>query len=181
MNRLAVSVTTAMVTAAAIGLLTPKRLASQYASPVKVMNSSSGPAIGSLIDDPGRTPYFSQQGTSFGASANVVMTFPVVPPNHRLVVLHVGGYYNRNSGTAPTLAILSSPSPSQYFSEFLTPIGGGATTFDVPVLAYFDAGQQPQTSVLTLDGSPAFNSFATSTLIGYMLDCSAAPCAPVAH
>jgi hypothetical protein len=51
--------------------------------------------------------------------------------------------------------------------------------FDIPALAYFDAGQQPQTIAAVESGT--YNGVAISTLIGYMLDCSAVPCAAIAQ
>jgi hypothetical protein len=61
----------------------------------------------------------------------------------------------------------------------ITPSNSFANVFDLAVLAYIDAGQQPQTYANVESGT--YGGISTSILIGYMLDCSAAPCAAIAQ
>jgi hypothetical protein len=64
-------------------------------------------------------------------------------------------------------------------SSFFAPTFGSITAFDQPVLFYHDAGQQP----FALVSGPLLNNNlpATLTITGYLLDCSAAPCAAIAQ
>ncbi len=159
------------------------QLKGTYSSPVTVFNTSSAPAITSLIDTPGRIPY---QGTLTQIApspqvSQLTFTFPLVPPNHRLVVQHISGFFVI-TGPAPPAALVSITfnvfAPA--LSAFFTPSLGSNPTFDFnafdqPVQVYFDAGQQPLVGI----SGPTFQAGQSEgvTLTGYMLDCSAAPCA----
>jgi hypothetical protein len=170
-----------LTVASAIMLFSVHRIEAQYSSPVKVLNTSSAPAIASVIDDPGRVPYQSSSLVIISpATSSVFTTFPAVPANHRLVVQHVVGYYTLTTSSATTSILLGTVSPSTFITNAFTPSGGFVNEYDVPVLAYFDAGQQPQTQAYA-NGASVFQGQAFSTLTGYMIDCSAAPCSPIAH
>jgi hypothetical protein len=167
----------ALAVIGALALFSPRRSEAQFASPVRVANSAAGPALTSSIDDPGRIPYQSSQ-TAICTTNVCFFAFPAVPANHRLVVQHVGGYYPAVSPNAPARLLLTS-SAGSFGTVRITPSNSFANLFDLPVLAYFDAGQQPQTYATVESG--IYNGNATSMLIGYMLDCSAAPCAAIAQ
>lgn len=165
-----------LAVAGAIMLFSAHRIEAQYSSPVRVLNTSSGPAITSTIDDPGRIPYQSSQ-TAICSGTNVcAFTFPAVPANHRLVVQRVTGYYPGISANAPARLLLTS---GTFATVRITPSNSFANLFDIAVLSYFDAGQQPETIATVESGT--YGGTSTSTLIGYMLDCSAAPCAAIAQ
>jgi hypothetical protein len=61
------------------------------------------------------------------------------------------------------------------------PSGENFTLFDQPILSYVDAGQSPLVNISCL--SPGFNSGVNQFLVlmGYELDCNAAPCAAIAN
>src|SRR5712692_1142435 len=118
-----------------------------YSSPVTVLNTSSAPAITSAIDDPGRIAYQSNQFVVTTTSPSAIQfNFPPVPPNHRLVVQHVSGGLGVAQNSPAALVILSAIPPNGFsaaVSYFFSPSAAGFNAFDQPVLAYFDAGQQP--------------------------------------
>src|SRR5260370_35106276 len=126
-------------------MVSAHRIEAQYASPVRVLNTSSGPAITTVIDDPGRIPYLSGQSTNLvGTLPSVTFTFPVVPANHRLVVQRIVGYYGMSVGSATTSITLQTTGRN-FITKLFSPSSGFTNQFDVPVLAYFYAGQQSQT------------------------------------
>jgi hypothetical protein len=51
----------ALALAGGVVLFSAQRIEAQFSSPVRVMNTSSAPAIASIIDMPGRVPYDSVQ------------------------------------------------------------------------------------------------------------------------
>jgi hypothetical protein len=169
-----------LAVAGAIMLFSAHRIEAQYTSPVKVLNTSAAPAIASVIDDQARVPYLSYQAVTPPANAgSLTFNFPAVPANHRLVVQHLTGWLFVAPGS-PTFVSLGQPGFSPMSAFQTQPLGGGATSvFDQPVLGYFDAGQQPQ--VYAIDQSNFLQGTSTLTLTGYMIDCSAAPCAAIAH
>jgi hypothetical protein len=176
----------ALALASAIMLFSAHRIEAQYSTPVKVLNTSAGPAITSVIDDPGRIPYQAQQSTNVsGTQLGVNFTFPAVPPNHRLVVQRIGGFHSLLSGnTATTSITLTNKATSltlstQFTPSVATPSTGNVSQFDLPTLAYFDAGQQPATIAFAGDAS-VFSGTQISILTGYLIDCSASPCSAIA-
>jgi hypothetical protein len=169
-----------LAVAGAIMLFSARRIEAQYSSPVRVLNTSAAPAIVSSIDDPGRIPYLAGQSTNLSSpQSSVTFTFGAVPANHRLVVQRIIGYYGLSTSSATTSISLNT-SASVFITNLFTPSAAFTNQFDAPVLAYFDAGQQPQTSAYA-QGAAVFTNSAFSTLIGYMLDCSAVPCSAIAH
>jgi len=71
----------ALVVAGVISLITARRIEAQYSSPVKVMNTTSAPAITSNIDDPGRVPINpSRTVTPAPAATTATSTFLRYPP-----------------------------------------------------------------------------------------------------
>ena len=167
----------ALAVIGALALFSPRRSEAQFASPVRVANSAAAPALTSSIDDPGRIPYQSSQ-TAICTTNVCFFAFPAVPANHRLVVQRVAGYYPGISANAPARLQLTS-SGGTFATVRITPSNSFANVFDLAVLAYIDAGQQPQTYANVESGT--YGGISTSILIGYMLDCSAAPCAAIAQ
>src|SRR5216684_5948689 len=83
------------------------QLKGAYSSPVTVLNTSSAPAITSVIDDPGRIAYQSQQfviGPTIQVQ-QITFTFPAVPLNHRLVVQHISGLFNLAGPNSPAALV----------------------------------------------------------------------------
>jgi hypothetical protein len=177
----------AIAVAGLISLFTARRIEAQYASPVRVTNTTSAPAIGSLTDERGRIPYQSTAtGTFVGgggcfAHSNCQFNFAQVPAGHRLVVEQLSGQ----------LQYTASPSGSNVFIGYgdngsATILGGlfaplmGAPTqtssFDHPLKGFVEPGQSPFATAFVTDNSPTLGSQLQMTLIGYLLDCTAAPC-----
>jgi hypothetical protein len=123
------------------------------------------------IDDPGRIPYESQQSIAAGEDTAI---FPVVPAGHRLVIQHVVGFAVFSSAISGVTATVFS---REGLSTFLPPSFQNATRFDQLVQLYVDAGNGPRVS-LDAD-APVYGG--AVTLTGYLLDCTAAPCATIAH
>ena len=124
------------------------------------------------VDDPGRIAYESEQ--HLGAEQLTVF-FPVVPAGHRLVIQHVSGTVTFQSAVSEVNALVISP---EGFSAFQPPFTKNITQFDQLVQLYVDAGNTPQVTVAAADALAAFGELA---LTGYLLDCTAAPCARIAH
>jgi hypothetical protein len=172
-----------LAVASAIMLFSAHRIEAQYSSPVKVLNTSAGPVLNSRIDDPGRIPYQSNLFNAGGCAGSTICTlsFGPVPANHRLVVQHVSGSFAFSGNGGGPLIDLTSPGLTAII-QFISPATpGGFGAFDVPVQVYYDAGSAPVVEAF-LFGSQLFTGQeAFATLTGYMLDCSAAPCAAIAH
>jgi len=165
-----------------------------YATPVQVTNTSSAPAISSLIDEPGRAPYVSSvldlgKNCSLGFECDFI--FAPVPAGHRLVVEELCGFiqFNYNPG-AWVEVFLSASGASFGQGQFIvngttfgnSGFGGTRASFTQPFHAYFEAGDTPVISVQARNGSfPNDNSTEVATLKGHFIDCSAAPCTPIVH
>jgi hypothetical protein len=83
----------AMAVAGLISLFSARRIEAQFSSPVKIVNTTSAPAITSRMDDPGRVPYQSAfNGISACGGQNYCLNvFPPVPAGHRLVLTQIAG------------------------------------------------------------------------------------------
>ena len=131
------------------------------------------------IDDHGRIPFVS--GFSNSCSGTLCSyTFPAVPAGHRVVIEHISG--NLNFNAAPTVITMFVNTATTSQIQFNVPPGnvGNASFFDQPLLYYVDGGQSPV--VIFTSGFTNFNPAAGQnlTLVGYELDCNAAPCAAIA-
>jgi hypothetical protein len=145
---------------------------------VEVANPRTNPAPTSSVDDPGRIAYQATVQCVPGQSLDCDFTFSAVPQGRRLIVQHVSG--SAGFVSAPTAtAVLLLGGANAALSAFNVPGGEANVLFDQAVLQYFDPGSVP---VLTVEGRVAFNPNAAqiATLTGYLLDCNAAPCAPIA-
>ncbi len=170
------SLITIGVAATAIALLAPGRLASQYASPVNVMNSKSAPALIRDTDNPRRTPYVS---TVIGTSCNPECHFTPVPNNMRLVITHVDATVYR----PPTDGLQSIRLTTNSFDSAYPEFTAGATIAGLAVFNcshaveyYAEPGSTPRLE---------FTSFgyvqpSSATLTGYLIDCTTG-CAAIVH
>jgi hypothetical protein len=157
---------------------------------VRVVNSASSPALTSSLDDPGRTPYQAAVTTffcqHFFGGQICDFSFPPVPSNRRLVIEHVGGQFTFTA--VATVVFAAVGTPHVLGSRFPIPqvtVAPGAvfTVFDQAVKGYFDATTlQPGVSVSFLGTADlvATGNASFATLTGYLLDCAAAPCSPIA-
>ena len=177
-------VASALLVLAGVIMFSPRRAEAQGGPTVHVANTSAAPVIASLIDDPGRVPYFSSQTTASAGGFQLGFGFPQVPAGHRLVITRISGNYKLTAFGAlwTSLTLLSGPpgGTSTTLTNFFMPTIGSDVRFDVPVEAYIDGGQVPST-IAEVETNPFFTGFATTNLIGYMLDCAAAPCSAIAH
>ena len=161
----------------AVMLFSAHRIEAQFSSPVRVMNTSSAPAINSAIDVPGRVPYQSQQLlTGCAGSSFCNVSFVAVPANHRLVVQHITGNLTVTGANAMIVNLQCTNCTAFLNSAFFSPTAGGTNAFDAPVLAYYDPPVIPEVFIA---GDTITNGIIT--LSGYMIDCSSAPCSPIAH
>lgn len=128
------------------------------------------------VDDPGRIAYQSEQ--SVGPSG--IFIFPKVPAGHRLVIQHVSAEVNFQSDVNGLVQVLVAVAGnSEGSSNFLAPFSLNLTLFDQLVQLYADGGATPNVQFVADGGLPV--SSGSVTLMGYLLDCTAAQCATIAH
>jgi hypothetical protein len=156
---------------------------------VTISNNTAQPVVSSSIDNPGRIAYQAQASNSSGSCSGAgtcFFEFGQVPAGHRVVVQHVSGLVSffttpnsvwvqvNNGSGAPVSTFFAPMAPSTSFSAF-----------DQTVQAYFDPAEHGgviEVQVALMGGT--FSGAVSPNLInlsGYELDCSAAPCAPIAH
>ena len=127
-------------------------------------------------DDPGRIPY---QSTLTGTPGPIFQFFfPLVPAGHRLVIQHISGDLHFNAvPTSPAAeAVVFATGGGSAFSATFT---RNIASFDQLVQLYVDGGDAAQVTVNPLSANAqALSGFLTLT--GYLLDCTAAPCAKIA-
>ncbi len=171
--------------ASLLSLFTARRIEAQYASPVRVMNTASAPAIHSGIDDPGRVPYQSTQFTTQCSGLSVCsFIFGAVPSGHRLVITHLAGAFAYNGFPSEVDVTFGTNVQFGGFSPAVqTILTKPLSIFDRAAAGYVDGG----TSV-TLNAYANGTVFSTAlgaaqnvTLMGYLVDCGAAPCSPIAN
>ena len=153
---------------------------------VKISNDNTQPALVSATDEPGRIAYQSQASKSGQCTGvgSCFVEFGSVPAGHRLVVQHVSGIVSfptapnsvwvqlNNGSGAPVSTFFAPLAPSTFFSAF-----------DQPVQAYIDSALHGGIIEVQIDliGGTFTSSGPLVTLSGYLLDCNASPCAPIAH
>jgi hypothetical protein len=177
----------AVIAAAGLSsLFTARRIEAQYSSPVKVVNTTSAPALNSAVDDHGRIPYWSQVEPGFDSGEpcdgrnGCVFTFGPVPAGHRLVVERVSGDLGLTGFVSELVVSLSAPAAvtlPNFYTFFDAPVTGN---FDVPILAFIDSQQTVAVQVVAVGGG-TFTGGRRIILTGYLLDCLAAPCSAIAH
>lgn len=147
---------------------------------VNVTNPATAPVLFSNVNDPGRIPYQVVRTNINCLAPPCTVPFPAIPNGHRLVLQHVSvlatfrgnnpGYISVGMGSNNILfPITPEPPPNNQ-----SPSSGVA---DQPVLAFGDGGQQP---AVAIDGYSALMLSLQASISGYLLDCSIAPCTPIA-
>ena len=131
------------------------------------------------VDEPGRIPY---QAGAFGHCNGTVCkaTFQAIPAGHRLVIQHVSGNVSTLDPVPDETRVLVSMNNQVQFMSFpVAPFIPGVFVggFDQPVVFYVDGGQT--LTVQANIGVSAMDTF-TPSVIGYLLDCAKASCAPIA-
>ena len=168
----------AIAVAGLVSLFAARRIEAQYSSPVKVVNSTSAPALSSVVDDHGRIPYQSELFGKACTGLSCTLTFGPVPSGHRLVIEHVTGSID-TVGTVSQVDVQLNPSipvgTLDRYASFYVP-----QQFDQPTLAYLDASQSVDVYVILIGGG-TFGPNSRMGLKGYLLDCTAAPCAAIAN
>ena len=130
----------------------------------------------SNIDDPGRIAYESEQSIAAGQD---FVVFPKVPAGHRLVIQHVSAELLFQSSVSSQVQVLVSGG-GLAGSSFLVPFSRSLASFDQLVQLYADQGTAPGVQIVADSGlTQVFSGFLTLT--GYLLDCTVAPCATIAH
>ena len=179
-----------VVAACAISVFSARRIEAQFSSPVKVVNTTSAPAIASSMDDHGRIPYWSVVfgGTPFGGGTSCSgqnacqFIFGPVPSGHRLVIEHTSGALDLSGLVSELIVQLRQPNPTTANQDTYSSFDAPTTTgyFDMPTLGYLDSQQSVDVDVF-LRGGGTFGVNSRLVLAGYLLDCTAAPCAAIAH
>lgn len=157
---------------------------------------AAGPAIAqavraalvSNVDDPGRIPYQYGGDCSFYNDTSCFVQGQPVPAGKRLVITHVSGDVSENLPGGSL--ILPSLASSRLFAagpiHFPVAYAGNDQTglsrfvFNDETLMIVDAYDAFVFGV-DLSAVPSGRSILNFSVIGYMLDCTAAPCAAVAH
>jgi hypothetical protein len=147
--------------------------------PTTVVNPATQPALTSSVDDPGRNAYQELRNiTTFecGGFCAFGTSFSVVPVGHRLVIQHVSFLIESNGIPSYAQAKLFVDHAQSNF------IAGAFENFiavDQPVLGYVDGGNFPGLGIV-VKASGNVNIEGTASIMGYLLDCSATPCNPIA-
>ena len=180
--RCAVATLAALASLALLAAPIQRALADKPATPVIVVNPQPVTVDNPATSDPGRAAYQSEVNQFCGGEFLCTVSFPVVPPGHRLVIQHVSGYLSFS--TPPNAVVVYFVSPAMggriSFYSFFAPFVGGLSVFDQAVLRYVDAGDAPSLNIVA-DGALFGGGGEGVILTGYLLDCTAAPCAPIAH
>ena len=134
---------------AALTLMTEGRAVAQAVRAALVRNQ----------DEPGRNPYTEQQVCN---AFNCNLTFAPVPAGQRLVLTSVNFALLGVSGSP--LVVLNGPGTQVRLIPGT--MSGPFQVGNVPVVAYFDAGQQPALECATV---PCGNSGFEAVLSGYFI------------
>jgi hypothetical protein len=139
------------------------------------------------IDDPGRIPYQATIDKGNQCSSRVcAFVFGPVPQGMRLVVQHIAGALTFDSAIPagqPAGACVFAQGGNHALSCFnYGVVGSISAEFDQLVQLYIDQGQ----TVLVNAGAGGISTFLanggqTVTITGYLVNCTAAPCAPIAN
>jgi hypothetical protein len=151
---------------------------------VNVTNPAAAPLYFVNVNDPGRIPYQSQVLQVCSAVVDCTIQFGMVPAGHRLVIQHVSGFL---TFTTPPTSVEVIPSAGSAYTPFFAPAsqavglpGAGISLFDQAVQLYGDGGSNLSLDI-RLVGATFYSNSQELTLSGYLLDCTAAPCAAIAH
>jgi hypothetical protein len=174
----------AVAAAGIVSLFSARRIEAQYSSPVKVVNSTAAPAITSRMDDPGRIPYQSVVNTSqCGGSNYCYINYGPIPPGRRLVITQVAGLYFFNTPTGTVNFDVSILGPGPFQTGWLPTVRsfGNLSTFNYPVTIYVDPAQTFRVAAEVFGTTFSSGLDQQATITGYLLDCTAAPCSPIAQ
>jgi hypothetical protein len=185
----------AAVAALAALLLTAAVLspaAAQSGTPVTVVNPSTSPANTANVDEPGRIPYSTSDARNCtGHDPICEFHFPPVPANHRLVLLNISTNLTLqtvNGASQAAVVAIEAPQYIHYFPQIISipsilPNSSNfveAISYSIqPVLIYQDGGTS---FTITADnlGTAQFSGVGSVAIAGYLVDCTIAPCAPIA-
>jgi hypothetical protein len=139
----------------------------------------------SNMDDPGRIAYQSTSTPQSCPAGGVGLCwpFPAVPAGHRLVIQHISGALQYSASPNP-LVVFVLDSGYHAINAFTPSANTWSTTvqlinFDQRVQVYVDASQAYWVEVWA-NGAPTVG-YVPVIVTGYLLDCTAAPCAAIAH
>lgn len=172
----------AMAVAGLISLFSARRIEAQFSSPVKIVNTTSAPAITSRMDDPGRVPYQSAfNGISACGGHNFCLnSFPPVPAGHRLVLTQIAGAHDISVPGPIAISVrIGLGSPSGVLTQFNWDLQSNGS-WVLPITAYLDSGVSVSLAE-NITGANFDIGPQWITLTGYMLDCTAAPCSAIAQ
>jgi len=168
----------ALASLATIASASPGALADKPVDQVNVVNPAANPLPTRSVDDPGRIPYQESQ-FCLAMAATCTFNFSPVPQGYRLVVQHISGDLRLANANASGVAVQLSGGILGHSSFIGPPSLLGETLFDQRVLYYIDAGSTPTLNIL-VDARLDQTIQQEATLFGYLLDCTASPCAPIA-
>jgi hypothetical protein len=144
------------------------------------VNSRSNPVplIVRNVDEPGRIPYQSFASLNSCLAISCTFTFNNPGTGHRLVVQHISGSWN-NTTPGATLVVVTSADSGAARSAFDKTADSSITEFffDQPVLFYVDPGRSFSVLLSVTSGNSLGGGIFVS---GYLVDCGASPCAPIA-
>ena len=122
------------------------------------------PALTKNVDEPGRSPYFSQASGPCDFTI-CLLNFKAVPAGFRLVVTHASVIFTKSGAGSSTQVILQQ-TPLTY-QDFLSTssLGGLDYIASSPVMFFVEAGAAPQIEVFR----GVANGAAFGTLNGYLV------------
>jgi hypothetical protein len=146
---------------------------------VQLTNPPSSPIPTWALDEPGRIPfvaYFSNSCSGTGCD----YTFLPVRAGHRVVLQHISASLVFTTAPTALFGAVDGSFGAIFFNVPPPPGGLNLTSFDHALLLYFDAGQTPLVQINT-NGQFDPSAGQNLALVGYELDCSAAPCAAITN
>ena len=130
------------------------------------------------LDDRGRVAYQAKLVTTTAPAR-----LPAVPDGHRLVIEHISGVFNSVSTTTNPFAVYVELLKAGENEEniiggivpTLAPSNTFVTPFDQALLVYVNPGDRLEIGIGSIGGGAGILNVS-----GYMLDCTSAPCDPMA-
>ena len=132
------------------------------------------PVLTKNVDEPGRTPYFSESSVGSNCGGSCAFAFTVVPTGYRLVVTYASvSYHNEYAGGGSIRLRMgyTSNRGSTYKAQLpvATPLdmmpGSNDFELSVPFTAYVEAEGMP---IIRISGN-MMNLNAEATLTGYLV------------
>lgn len=160
-------------------------------NPVTVGNAATNPALTSSVDDPGRIPYQARESLSCSGNSCQSGPTPAIPNGHRFVLRYI-----TISGLATTkqanfvVNIVEIEPKVKFGFATIVQISGATTKLSsteflasINQQALFYLENRTLIAEVRASENFTFDSFLTGPIVtytGYLLDCTAAPCAPIA-